>query len=472
MKFYFFDKLNRPISYIPAQDDVWTQKKGQRFITTMRGEFWDVVAKIAGVTDVPEMCRVVITPTEDNHQTIGAQFTVSKNGIKTTAFSSSNDFSTTKNVKVYNNQDGTKKEVVSGSACHAVSMAMKRAKTKAIALAVGLPSSEITATEIVSNDFYLKSHLLYKIEAEYTSDFAANARIDALKAKSKNGGVAPMSPIPTDNNMGSGKLGNKPPTQQPQSKPQPTTPPVQSQQQPPQSPPQQTSTAQNIQQQPQENKSDNSTKMAIEEYVIPIGKHKGKTALQILNSKDKGYFEWAAENITSNHELVDVCKGMIKKYGALLSTNNNIPSQKEYENNKNKPAPPLPNKNKQNLRELWLKHGYETKTVAGKEEVRSAIKKALNVDKDLKWEEITEEQAANMLKKVEAGEMFKPKDGSKPQIAPTQENAAPPKILYCAVCNKELLELEAEFSVLMKDAFKGKAYCFNHQEDFLPKDTA
>lgn len=426
MKFYFLDRNGAPISYEPANNEFSVQAKGKKDIITMKAEFWETVATLGGIVDLPEHCATVVAPTSDNLQTIGVKFAVkAPNGSTYVGFGSSNNLSTTKISKTFQDYETKQdKTVYSGSACYALEMAVKRAKKNAIACALGLPHGEVPNRDIYSTIFI----------QEGFGDKDVKQHI----VRPDNGGSAP-----TYEKKSYDKPAYEKPAYQQTNKPAstpvaPANRPTETQQAP--------------------RPASNAPEVAVtdpEIYVITIGKHKGRTLLDMINGKpgDRGWLKWALEN-TSNPTLIANIKAIMAKYGSLFEqegAKDAAPSAANFTNTTD---------HRELLRKTWTARGYETNTPEGKDIVKSAIETALN-SVGLKWEAVTDEQAQQILSQIDV--YFPQKTQTAPMSAiakPTVAADSTTDAHKCADCGKSLKELEVQFC---KDNALDGCYCFDHQ---------
>jgi hypothetical protein len=434
MKFYFLDEKNEPISYEPSQSEFSCIKKGRKEVITMKADFWESVALLGGVVDVPEHCGAIVTPTSDNQQTIGMQFTVKVNGATYTGFGSSNDFTTTKISKTFQDYEtGQDKTTYSGSACYALEMAVKRAKKNAIAMALGLPHGEVSGQSIYS--------VLFIKKGLKDSDVVRHFSGKDIRPDSDS----------YDNQTSYNKPSyNKPSYQQApaqESKSQNAVPAARREDARPATP---AST-------PAVNNEDVSDP---ETFVIPIGSHKGRTLLDMVNGKpkDREWFSWALTNLDKpkDAKLVANIKAIMSKYAGLFA--NNEMQQEERPTASNNVT--ATTDHRELLRKTWTARGYETITPEGKEIVKSAIETALN-SAGLKWEAVTDAQAKQILDQID---VYFPQ---KTKMAPIAADKASDSSV-CAECGKKLMELEVQFCT--ENGFQDN-YCFDHQGKHIPANA-
>lgn len=463
MRFYFVDSKGSPVVYnAMVPDDAWVQSKGQKQITVIRSSCWMKMGKIGGVVDVPELTEVQIQPSAQNNHTIGVKYTVKRGDEYFTGFGSSNEYSVVKNVHTFQNNDGTKKEVVSGNALHAFEMAVKRAKVAAIAAALGFEHGE--AKEIMESvDYIIYPHLRALPTIEYAStSFQDLQRIKHDLIKPPAPGSAPAAKpqtsqaVPTDVAK---------PAVSPQTgisaKPAPAgssttptspatsasaTPPAQAHKQPQSAPPStpkpQTPPAESI---------DNPGEM-----VLNFGEFNGKALITVLGLKPS-YIEWLAKE-ARDPKIKAAAAAVLAQHPNLSTQRQDVPATP----NTAKSSSAIGSRNK--LRDFWQSRGYDPKN-----EVKKILSDALN-NPELSWNGVTEEDAAKLYEKREI--LFPPKNNLMEATPAPQPSASAAPALdntqvtdkECAQCKKKLypIEITLSESPKVKEKSGGALLCFEH----------
>lgn len=456
MRFYFVDSKGSPVVYnAMVPDDAWVQNKGQKQITVIRSSCWMKMGKIGGVIDVPELTEVQIQPSAQNNQTIGVKYTVRRGDEFFTGFGSSNEYSVVKNVHTFTNNDGSKKEVVSGNALHAFEMAVKRAKVAAIAAALGFEHGE--AKEIMESvDYIINPHLRAFPTIEYASiSFQELQRIKHDLVKPPIPGttqtVKPQAP----------RQENPPATTKPAAPPQPnntikpvtsSTPLATTATAAPPKPPQNTQPTMSKPQAPVADTIDNPG-----EIILNFGEFNGKALITVLGLKPS-YIEWLAKE--ARDPKIKAAAAAVLAQHPNLSTQrqDTIPS----DSGAPKSSAAIGSRNK--LRDFWQSRGYDPKN-----EVKKILSDALN-NPELSWNGVTEEDAARLYEKREI--LFPPKNNlmeATPAPQPTT-NAAPAldntqvTDKECAKCQKKLypIEITLSESPKVKEKSGGALLCFEH----------
>ena len=457
MKFYFVDSKGNPVVYnalVPG--DAWTQNKGQKSITVIRSSCWSKMARIGGVVDEPSATEVQVQPTEGNLQTIGIKYTVKRGDEYFTGFGSSNQYSVIKQEHTFNNNDGTKKVVVSGNALHAFEMAVKRAKVAAIASALGFEHGE--AREIMeSADYILHPELRQMVTIEYSSlsfedlqrvkhTIVPVGQVKTTNAPASTGAALPpvaplkppVTPPPPQNTQPS-----KPPTVQPPppavNKPvtPPPTPPAK------QTPPPV---------KPAEQVPDNPG-----EVILNFGEFNGKALITVLGLKPS-YITWLAKE-ARDPKIKAAAAAVVAQHPNLATAQNDKPGNE----------PPAEDKHagsRDKLKQFWASRGYDPKT-----EVKKILSDAMQ-NPSLSWNIVTEEDAAKLYDRRES--LFPPKGGNlmepakKPPLPPATTTPAPQPDntqatdKECKTCGKKLYPIEIDVSTKAKDKTGGELYCFEH----------
>jgi len=463
MFFYFTDVYGNPVVYnVQTPDDAWVQKKGQNTNVVLRSSCWMRMGAIGGVEDVPQLTEIQIHPSKDNDQTIGVKYVVKRGDKYFIGFGSSNDFSVVKNVNVYDNKDGSKKEVVSGNGLHALEMATKRAKVVAIATALGFDHNEVGEV-VESVDFIINPQLRNKKIIGYKhSNSAELAKIS--RSKVIGAGSAdheqPTSQlakpaVPTTTTSAAAKPTNH---EQPASQPAKPTPSA-SHEQPVNQPakpvattkpvasatpatPTTTATPAASAPKPESKKSNDDPS----EFVMPFGKYKGKALITIL-SEDSGYIKWLGEN-TDDQKIKEKVRLLLEKLPNLA--NQAPPSSGST------PASSFKDK----LKEFWKTRGYEPKT-----EVKAILEKALN-EENLSYGAVSEEKAEKLYNNREA--IFPIKTTEAPSKAVSGDNTQDSKAqgligkASCCVCGSALTEPEVKVSLKKNKELNDRMMCFKH----------
>jgi hypothetical protein len=446
MEFYFLNADGKVVCYTPSQSEIFTQSKGRKDVTTMTAEFWDNVGRIGGVIDNGMQSDVVIQPTNDNLQTIGVRYVVSR-GVNTyVGFGSSNEYSTTKSVSNFNDKYGNPKTSVSGSAVHALEMAVKRAKNKAIAAALGLPHGEVHSDKIISIDLIAQGISIdspdkitisrgsaptksYSSNKSYnnkpsgnndTPSWGSSSTKSSGTFASKNG-VAPI--------RNNGNESNSPQTTKTVSKPASAAP-------------------------TSNNAASGSGNDDPADFVLTFGKHNGRTLRDLLyNKSDKGYISWLAKG-EKDTPAKRAAIAMLEKYGELFNdsatSTNNVADTIDY---------------RAQLQMEWKKRGYDDTNDDGRAKIKESIGWALKIDGNFKWEDITQEQAHSILNQIDV--VFpdanqpaqKIQHGKEIRCAGVKEDGTP--------CNELLQPPVVEFCKNNAELFQNNYYCFAHQNSFF-----
>lgn len=377
MRFSFLDLNKDPVTYTAGPSDFWIQNKGGKKITLMLSSFWDIIARIGGVEEVPEKCGVQIQPSKENQQTIGVRYVVRRFGKEFVGFGSSNEFSTTKIVRTFQDNTGQDKTNVSGSACYALEMAVKRARDNAIANSLSLSHIQEGQDFVESVEFILDPSLRNNIKHNYGNVGSSASKPQFSPPPSTSG--ASMTPHTPDQEV-----------------------------------------------KPWENPG---------EQVLPFGENKGQTLQWLLLNKKVGYLRWLAEKadkvdpqLRANAKaLLDSNQELNTALGRKPEADTPAPAPAPTPSPTPKPAPapapkppappapaldkkvdaPIPPADaslskkvtppgsfKEKVLNAWTERGYDAKT-----EAKPIIEKKLG--KAVKWNDVTEEEAKTLFSQID-----------------------------------------------------------------------